>query len=118
MTAPAVRKINSEKLKDADGIGAVEVGNTVTVYVRIKEGDKERLQAYKGIVIACDGTGRTATFTVRRVSHGVGVERVFPLHSQYISKVELESAGRVRRSKIYYLRRRSGKQAKVEQKRK
>ena len=91
----------------------VEVGDTVRVQVRIKEGDKERLQAFEGTVIAKKHGGVAETFTVRRVSYGVGVERVFPVHSPNVDSVAIVRKGRVRRSKLYYLRDRVGKAAKV-----
>ena len=93
----------------------VEVGDTVRVQVRIKEGEKSRLQAFEGTVIAKKHGGINETFTVRRISYGVGVERVFPVHSPNVDKVELIRKGRVRRSKLYYLRDRVGKAAKVKE---
>ena len=91
------------------------VGDTVRVDVRIKEGDRERIQAFEGTVIAKKHGGVAETFTVRRVSYGVGVERVFPVHSPNVAKVELVRSGKVRRSKLYYLRDRVGKSAKVKE---
>ncbi len=91
------------------------VGDTVRVQVKIKEGDKERLQAFEGTVIAKKHGGVAETFTVRRVAHGVGVERVFPIHSPNVASVEVVRSGRVRRSKLYYLRDRVGKAAKVKE---
>ena len=91
----------------------VNVGDTVRVQVKIKEVDKERLQAFEGTVIAKKHGGVAETFTVRRVAHGVGVERVFPIHSPNVASVEIIRSGRVRRSKLYYLRDRVGKAAKV-----
>ena len=93
----------------------VEVGDVVRVQVRIKEGDKSRLQAFEGTVIAKKHGGISETFTVRRMSHGVGVERVFPVHSPNVDSVELIRKGRVRSSKLYYLRKRVGKAAKVKE---
>ncbi len=93
----------------------VKVGDTVRVHVKIKEGDRERIQAFEGTVIARKHGGISETFTVRRVSYGVGVERVFPIHSPNIEKVETIRKGRVRRSKLYYLRDRVGKAAKVKE---
>jgi large subunit ribosomal protein L19 len=87
------------------------VGDTVKVHTRVIEGDKERIQIYTGIVIGRKGTGINANFTVRRVSSGVGVERVFPLHSPRIAKLEVERKGSVRRAKLNYLRDRKGKSA-------
>lgn len=94
---------------------AIKVGNTIKIWVKIREGERERLQAFEGTVIARKGSGVSETFTVRRVSYGVGVERVFPIHSPNVDKVELIRAGKVRRSKLYYLRDRVGKAAKVKQ---
>ena len=93
----------------------VKVGDTVRVHVKIKEGERERSQAFEGTVIARKHGGISETFTVRRVSYGVGVERVFPIHSPNIEKVETIRKGRVRRSKLYYLRDRVGKAAKVKE---
>jgi large subunit ribosomal protein L19 len=88
-------------------------GETVRVHVKVVEGEKERTQIFEGIVIALSGTGSRAMFTVRKVSYGVGVERIFPIHSPRIDKVEVVSRGRVRRAKLYYLRERSGKAARL-----
>lgn len=93
----------------------VEIGDTVNVSVKIREGDKERIQAFEGTVIARKGSGVAETFTVRRLSYGVGVERVFPIHSPNVAKVEIVRKGRVRRAKLYYLRGRVGKAAKVKE---
>lgn len=93
----------------------VNVGDTIRVSVKIKEGEKERLQAFEGTVIAKKHGGIAETFTVRRVAHGVGVERVFPIHSPNVAKVEIVRSGRVRRGKLYYLRTRVGKAAKVKE---
>lgn len=92
-------------------------GDTIRVVVRIKEGDKERLQAFEGVCIARRGSGVSETFTVRKVSGGVGVERIFPLHSPIIAEVELVRRGRVRRAKLYYLRRMAGKAARIRERR-
>ena len=91
------------------------VGDTVRVDVKIREGERERIQAFEGTVIARRGSGVTETFTVRRVSYGVGVERVFPLHSPNVADVKVVRYGKVRRSKLYYLRDRVGKSAKVKE---
>jgi large subunit ribosomal protein L19 len=92
-------------------------GDTVRVHVKIREGEKERIQAFQGVVISKRKGTSNASFTVRKVSYGVGVERVFPLHSPAIDKVEVISRGRVRRSKIYYLRKLRGKAARIREKR-
>ena len=93
----------------------IKVGNTVRVHVRIKEGSRERVQVFEGIVIAKKHGGISETFTVRRVSYGVGVEKVFPINSPSIEKVELVRKGKVRRAKLYYLRDRVGKAARVKE---
>ena len=105
--------VESNMKKDAPEI---VIGSTVKVHVKIREGEKERIQVYEGIVIAKNNSGIAETFTVRRVSYGVGVERVFPVHSPSVAKVELVRKGRVRRAKLYYLRDRVGKAAKVKEK--
>ncbi|MFO7870067.1 MAG: 50S ribosomal protein L19 [Kiritimatiellia bacterium] len=89
------------------------IGDGVRVFARIKEGDKERIQAFSGVVIARNGGGAGEMFTVRRVSHGVGVEKVFPVHSPYIDRIEVQRRGRVRRAKLYYLRNIRGTKMKV-----
>ena len=94
------------------------IGDTVKVHVRIKEGERERIQLFEGVVIAKQHGGINETFTVRRVAHGVGVERVFPVHSPNVVKIEAIRKGRVRRGKLYYLRGRVGKAAKVREARK
>lgn len=93
----------------------IEIGDTVRVSVKIREGDKERIQAFEGTVIARKGSGVAETFTVRRLSYGVGVERVFPIHSPNVADVTVVRKGRVRRAKLYYLRGRVGKAAKVKE---
>jgi len=98
-------------------IPAFAAGDTVKVYVKIKEGEKERIQAFQGVVISKRGSGSGATFTVRKVSYGIGVERIFPLHSPAIDKIEVITRGRVRRSKIYYLRKLRGKAARIRERR-
>lgn len=94
----------------------INIGDTVKVHVKIKEGDKERIQIFEGTVIAKKHGGVSETFTVRRVAHGCGIERVFPVHSPNVAKVEIVRYGKVRRSKLYYLRDRVGKAAKVKEK--
>jgi large subunit ribosomal protein L19 len=92
-------------------------GDTVKVHVKIKEGEKERIQAFQGVVISKRRGATSATFTVRKVSYGVGVERIFPLHSPAIDRVEVITRGRVRRGKLYYLRNLKGKAARIREKR-
>jgi large subunit ribosomal protein L19 len=102
-------KIESEQFrKDAANFG---VGDTVRVHTKVVEGDKERIQVFTGLVIGMRGRGLNSTFTVRRISYGEGVERVFPLHSPRIDKIEVERRGSVRRAKLTYLRKRIGKSA-------
>ena len=91
-------------------------GDTVRVHVKIREGEKERIQLFSGIVIARRGGGIRETFTVRKISGGVGVERIFPLHSPIIERIEVERKGAVRRAKLYYLRGRKGKAARIDEK--
>ena len=110
----AIEKIQQEQLRT--DLVPFKVGDSIKVFSRIKEADRERVQMFSGIVINKQGRGIAETFTVRRISYGEGVERVFPLHSPFIQKVEVERAGNVRRAKLYYLRKRVGKTAtKVEQ---
>ncbi len=90
-------------------------GDTVKVHVRVVEGGRERVQVFEGVVIARNGEGLRASFTVRKVSFGVGVERVFPLHAPIIQKIEVTRRGDVRRAKLYYLRERSGKSARIKE---
>jgi len=94
-----------------------EVGDTVKVMVRVVEGSKEREQAFQGTVIKQNGKGISETFTVRKVSSGIGVERVFPIHSPNVTKIEVLRKGRVRRAKLYYLRKRVGKSARIQERR-
>ncbi len=94
----------------------MKIGDTVRVHVRIKEGEKERIQVYEGIVIRKKGTRNRRTFTVRKTSFGIGVERIFPLHSPFIDKVETMREGKVRRAKLYYLRSRTGRAARIAEK--
>ena len=109
----ALKLIAQDSLKSE--VPAIEIGDTVKVHVKIREGEKERIQVFEGTIIARKGSGVSETFTVRRLSYGVGVERVFPLHSPNVAKVEVVRPGRVRRSKLYYLRDRVGKAAKVKE---
>ncbi|MBN2207747.1 MAG: 50S ribosomal protein L19 [Candidatus Coatesbacteria bacterium] len=93
------------------------VGDTVRVFVKVKEGEKERLQPFEGLVIKRRGSGLGETFTVRRVTHGVGVERIFPLNSPNVGRIEIKRRGDVRRAKLYYIRKLRGKAARVKEKR-
>jgi len=104
----------SQLKKDID---TFKVGDTVKVHVIIREGNKERIQIFQGNVIAKRSSGLGATFTVRKVSFGIGVERIFPLHSQMIKKIEVIRRGKVRRAKLYYLRKLKGKAARLKEKR-
>jgi large subunit ribosomal protein L19 len=97
-------------------IPSFSIGDTVRVYVKVVEGDKERLQPYEGIVISRSGSGIRETFIVRKISFGVGVERIFPVHSPSIDRMEVLKRGAVRRAKLYYLRGKKGKHAKVKEK--
>ena len=100
-----------------DDIPQFAPGDTVKVHVRVVEGNRERVQVFQGAVIRRQGSGARETFTVRKVSFGVGVERTFPVHSPILAKIELVTQGDVRRAKLYYLRQRSGKAAKIKERR-
>ena len=93
-----------------------KAGDTITVTYRIKEGDKERLQNFKGVCLQRRGAGQTQTFTVRKISNGVGVERIFPLNSPFIEKITVDKVGKVRRARIFYLRDLTGKKARIREK--
>ncbi len=109
-----IKSIEHEQLKNK--IPELKVGNTVKVHVRIKEGNKERIQVFEGIIIKIQGGGVNKTFTVRKISYGVGVEKTFLVHSPLVEKVELVRVGKARRAKLYYLRDRVGKAAKTKEK--
>ncbi len=109
----ALKLMAQDCIKEANP--AIRVGDVVKVHVKIREGERERIQVFEGTIIARKGAGVSETFTVRRVSYGVGVERVFPVNSPNVAKVETVRRGRVRRSKLYYLRDRVGKAAKVKE---
>ena len=109
--ADLIRELEKEQLRTA--LAKLEVGDTVRVYVKVIEGTRERLQNFEGIVIKIQGGGIRKTFTVRRMSYGVGVERTFPYNSPRIGRIEVVRHGEVRRAKLYYLRNRVGKAAKV-----
>ena len=106
-----INKEQVEKLSAGKTIPDFAPGDTVLVNVKVVEGDKSRIQAYEGVCIGRSGGGINENFTVRKISYGEGVERVFPLHSPFIQKIEVERAGKVRRAKLYYLRDRIGKTA-------
>ena len=110
----ALKQLTMGQLKE--NAPEIVIGDTVKVHVNIKEGDRERIQIFEGTIIARNGSGIAETFTVRRVSFGVGIERSFPLHSPRIDRIEVVRRGRVRRAKLYYLRKLSGKAAKITEK--
>ena len=109
----ALKIISGDSMKESAPV--FNIGDTIRVDVKIREGERERIQAFEGTVIAKKGSGVAETFTVRRVAYGVGVERVFPLHSPNVAAVKVIRYGKVRRSKLYYLRDRVGKAAKVKE---
>ena len=106
-----------EQLTGQKELPKFKAGDNVTVNYKVVEGNKTRIQGFKGDVIKRQGTGQTATFTVRKISDGVGVERTFPVYSPNIESIEVNKSGRVRRAKLYYLRERSGKSARIKEKR-
>lgn len=108
-----IRELEKEQLRS--DLPKLEIGDTVRVYVKVVEGNRERLQNFEGIVIKMQGGGIRKTFTVRRISYGVGVERTFPYHSPRIGRIEVVRHGAVRRAKLYYLRERTGKAAKIKE---
>ncbi len=110
----ALKLISQAHLKE--DVPEFNIGDTVKVHVWIREGERERVQIFEGTVIARAGSGRAETFTVRRLSYGVGVERIFPIHSPNVKEVEVTRHGRVRRAKLYYLRDRVGRAARVKEK--
>ncbi len=109
----AIKNLTAGMLKE--DAPQVKIGQTVKVHVKIREGERERIQIFEGTVIARNNGGIAETFTVRRVSYGVGVERVFPVHSPNVAKVEVVRTGKIRRAKLYYLRDRVGKAAKLKE---
>ena len=114
-TSAAIENIDRESIKT--DVPEFSVGDSVRVHARIYEGDKERIQVFAGTVIARDGKGPTETFTVRRISYGIGVEKVFPVHSPHVAKLEIKQSNHVRRAKLYFLRRKTGKQSRLKAKR-
>ena len=111
---PLLQAIENSRLKQ--DIPKLAPGDTVVVQVKLKEGDRERLQAYEGVVIAIKNRGLNSAFTVRKISNGIGVERVFQTHSPIVAGIEVKRRGAVRRAKLYYLRDRSGKSARIKEK--
>ncbi|MCB2200337.1 50S ribosomal protein L19 [bacterium] len=105
-----------ERRDAPEDMPAFSAGDTILVHQRVVEGSKERIQVFKGVVIALSGHGSRASFTVRKISSGIGVERTFPFNSPSIAKIEVEKEGRVRRAKLYYLRERTGKAARIREK--
>jgi large subunit ribosomal protein L19 len=114
-TVPQIEAIERAQMRE---VPAFRVGDTIKVHFRIREGDKERIQVFEGVVLRRTGGGLTATFTVRKVSYGVGVERIFPVHSPRIEKIEIAARGHVRRARLYYLRELKGKKARLRQSKK
>lgn len=112
MVSQAIDKINTEQM-EGNKVPPFAVGDTVRLHVRIREGEKERIQLFTGTVIARDGSRSNETFTVRRISHGVGVERVFPVYSPHLAKIEVEREGKVKRAKLYFLRNLTGRKSRM-----
>ena len=110
--------IETQKEWLRNNVPAFRAGDTLRVSVRVREGDKERFQAFEGVCIAKRGSGVSATFTVRKISNGIGVERIFPLHSPMIAEITVVRRGRVRRAKLYYLRHLTGKATRIRESRK
>ena len=108
---PIIKEITAAQVKK--DVTPFKVGDGVKVHTKVREGDKERVQVYEGVVLRRTGVGVDASFTVRKISNGVGVERIFPLHSPRVLKVEVMSSGKVRRARIYYLRNLQGRAAKL-----
>lgn len=108
-----IKALTSEQLKT--DLPDLRIGDTVKVFVKVKEGARERVQIFEGVIIAMKGTGISESFTVRRVAYGVGVERTFPIHAPNVANVEIVRRGKVRRAKLYYLRDRVGKAAKIKE---
>jgi large subunit ribosomal protein L19 len=109
-------KVVNNLFADTRTVPAFKAGDTITVHYKIVEGNKERIQQYRGVVIQKKGAGITATFTVRKMSGDIGVERIFPINSPFIDKIEVNKLGKVRRAKIFYLRSLTGKKARIQEK--
>ena len=105
-----------EQTQTRDDLPEFQAGDTVNIHYRVREGDKERIQQFEGVVIGRKGRGANQTFTVRKISNNVGVERIFPLSSPFIAKIEVKKRGKVRRAKLYYLRALRGKAARLREK--
>lgn len=112
---PLIQDITSEQLRD--DLPDFRAGDNVTVHARIVEGDRERIQLFEGVVIKKRGKGISASYTVRKISNGVGVERTFPLHTPRVAKIEVTRRGKVRRAQLYYLRNRQGRAARIAERR-
>ena len=117
MIDPRIALIEKKFVKDADSIPEFRPGDTVKVHVKVKEGTRERIQVFEGVVIGRQHGGLRENFIVRKISNGVGVERIFPVHCPSVDKIELVRKGRVRRAKLYYLRKLSGKAARIKERR-
>lgn len=110
-----IKEVEKQYMKEE--VPSFSPGDTVRVHVKVVEGGRERTQVFEGVVIRRQGSGLRETFTVRRVTYGIGVERIFPVHSPVVSRIEVVKRGRVRRAKLYYLRRRTGKAARIRERR-
>lgn len=110
-----IREYENKNLKN--DIKNISPGDTVTVNYKVKEGERERLQPFRGTVVSLKGSSSKESITVRKISYGVGVERIFPLHSPLVESIKIEKKGKVRRSKLYYLRKRKGKATRIKEKR-
>ena len=119
MNKDAIIKLVNEQLwtKGEADVPQFKAGDTITVSYKIVEGNKERVQSFRGVVIQIKGSGKTKMFTIRKISNGVGVERIFPLYSPHIAHIEVNKVGVVRRARIYYLRKLTGKKARIKEKR-
>lgn len=116
MKAEIIKQVEKELMPDK-GLPVFKAGDTITVHYKIIEGNKERVQQYQGIVLQRSGTGSTETFTVRKISGNIGVERIFPISSPFIDKIEVNKVGVVRRARIFYIRELRGKKARIKEKR-
>ena len=112
-----VKDIVANELNQSNNTPDFQTGDTLTVYYKIKEGNKERIQFFKGVVIQRRGQGSTETFTIRKMSGGIGIERIFPINSRLIEKIEVNKKGKVRRARIFYLRELTGKSARIKERR-